>query len=131
MKKTTLISLLILFVLMVACSTTKNAADSSVSAEDLSTPVTLEDRLRQKSGVFFFGTEVRIRGGDQSFFGDSEPLFIINGQAITGGYSAAQSMVNAVEIRSITVLKNPSDLAMYGVRGANGVIKIKLKNSKG
>ena len=131
MKKANLISLVIIFVLMVACSTTKNTADSSVTAEDLSTPVTLEDRLRQKAGVFFFGPDIRIRGGDQSFFGDSEPLFIINGQAVTGGYNTAKTMVNAAEIRSITVLKNPSDLAMYGVRGANGVIKIKLKNSKG
>ena len=103
----------------------------AVSNEDLETPVSLQDRLLQKAGVYFHGTQVRIRGGDQSFFGDSEPLFEINGQVVTGGFAAASSMVNPVEIKSITVLKNPNELSMYGVRGANGVIKIRLKNSGG
>ena len=128
MKIKNVLSLLLLVTMCLACNSSKKGV-SAASEEDMATPVSLENRLKQTAGVFFFGSEVRIRGGDQSFFGDSEPLFIINGQAVTGGYSAAKNMVNEVEIRSITVLKNPTDLAMYGVRGVNGVIKIKLRNT--
>jgi len=92
--------------------------------------MTLEEHLLKKPGVFIQSGQVRIRGGDQSFFADSEPLFEINGQQLSGGYQAAVSFVNAAEIRSITVLKNPDELAMYGSRGLNGVVKINLKNTK-
>ena len=74
--------------------------------------------------------EVRIRGGGNSFNGDSEPLFEINGQVIQGGYSQAIQMARPIEIKSIEVLKNPNDLAAYGVRGMNGVIRIKLRNDQ-
>ena len=35
--------------------------------------------------------------------------------------------INPVDVESITALRNPSDIAIYGVRGANGVIVIKTK----
>jgi len=130
MKNFRFLSLCLLILLMSACSSSKNGI-SSASKEDLSTPISLEDRLRQTSGVFFQGTQVRIRGGDQSFFSDSEPIFVINGQVITGGFAAVNSIVNAAEIRSVRALKDPAELSLYGVRGSNGVIIIRLKNGKG
>ena len=115
---------------MSSCSSSKNGISSNNQA-DLSTPISLEDRLRQTPGVFFHGTQVRVRGGDQSFFGDSEPLFVINGQVITGGYAAVNSLISAAEIKSVRSLKEPTELSLYGVRGSNGVILIRLKNDKG
>ena len=38
--------------------------------------------------------------------------------------------INPRDVESITALKNPSDLAIYGVRGGNGVIVIKTKKSR-
>jgi len=115
---------------MGACSSSKNGV-SYANKGDLSTPISLEDRLRQTPGVFFHGSQVRVRGGDQSFFGDSEPIFVLNGQVVTGGYATVNSMVNAAEIRSVRSLTDPTKLALYGVRGSNGVIIIRLKNGKG
>lgn len=130
MKNLPLLSLCLLLFLVSSCSSSKNGISSNNQA-DLSTPISLEDRLRQTPGVFFHGTQVRVRGGDQSFFGDSEPLFVINGQVITGGYSAVNSLVSAAEIRSVRSLTEPTELSLYGVRGSNGVIIIRLKNDKG
>lgn len=93
--------------------------------------LSLEDRLLRKPGVFIQNGQVRIRGGDQSFFGNSEPLFEINGQQISGGFAAVNGLVSPQDIKSISVLKNPDELAIYGVRGVNGVVKIRLKNAKG
>ena len=130
MKNLPLLSLCLLLFLVSSCSSSKNGISSNNQA-DLSTPISLEDRLRQTPGVFFHGTQVRVRGGDQSFFGDSEPLFVINGQVITGGYAAVNSLISAAEIKSVRSLKEPTELSLYGVRGSNGVILIRLKNDKG
>ena len=52
---------------------------------------------------------------------------MVNGQPLNGGLSAANNMIPVNEISSIRVLKTPSEVGMYGVRGANGVIVITLK----
>ncbi len=116
--------------LLLACASTKK----EVSGPPDNNPkqlMSLEDRLLRTSGVIIQNGQVRIRGGDQSFFGNSEPLFEINGQVITGGFAAVNNLVGPQDIRSIRVLKNPDELAIYGSRGLNGVVKIRLKNSKG
>jgi len=125
-----LLLLLIPIFTIIACGTSKNG----VTIPEDNNPkqvLTLEERLLRKPGVIIQNGLVRIRGGDQSFFGNSEPLFIINGQAVTGGFAAVNNMFSAMDIKSITVLKTPNELAMYGVRGLNGVVKIRLKNNKG
>lgn len=128
MKK--LLLLTSVLTLLIACSATKK----EVSGPPDNNPkqlLSLEDRLLRTPGVRIQNGQVRIRGGDQSFFGNSEPLFEINGQAITGGFAAVKNLVGPQDIRSIRVLKNPDELAIYGSRGLNGVVKIRLKNGKG
>jgi len=93
--------------------------------------LTLEDHLLRAPGVTISNGKVRVRGGDNSFYNESEPLFEINGQVVSGGYQSAATLVSANEIIRIRVLKNPDELAMYGVRGMNGVVKIKLRNTAG
>jgi TonB-dependent SusC/RagA subfamily outer membrane receptor len=73
------------------------------------------------SGVVVNGRSVLIQQG-HSFFGSSEPLFVVNG-VIVGSID----YVNPLEVKSINVLKG-SSAAIYGVRGSNGVISITLKN---
>lgn len=129
MKVYSLGYLVFILMLLVSCSTKKMNGPSS-SAENESREIkTLEEHLLQKPGVFIQSGSVRIRGGDQSFFSDSDPLFEVDGQILTGGYQEAGRLINPAEIKSVRVLKEPTDLAMYGARGLNGVIKIKLKNS--
>jgi len=69
---------------------------------------------------------VRIRGAT-SFYGSSEPLYVIDGQPIEPGPGGSLSGINPYDIESIEVLKDPAGTTMYGVRGANGVIVIKTK----
>lgn len=130
MKHPFLFVLSLTVLLLAACSTSK----SGVSIPEDNNPkqlLSLEDRLLRTPGVLIQNGQVRIRGGDQSFFANSEPLFEINGQVVSGGFASVKTMVGPMDIRSIRVLKNPTDLAMYGARGLNGVVKIRLKNTKG
>jgi len=72
------------------------------------------------------GIAVRIRGA-ASFLAGSRPLYVLDGIPIEPGPNGAINGLNAHDIESIEVLKDPVSTAMYGVRGANGVIVIKTK----
>ena len=72
------------------------------------------------------GIAVRIRGGS-SILGSNEPLYVIDGVEIAPGPGGALAGINPHDIASIEVIKDPAGEAMYGVRGANGVIVIRTK----
>jgi len=87
------------------------------------------------------GAEVRIRGGT-SISASSEPLYVIDGVPISnepteaggiglGGQASLPrsplTLLNPSDIETITVLKDASATAIYGSRGANGVILIQTK----
>lgn len=89
-------------------------------------------------------TSVRIRGVN-SISASSEPLYVIDGMPVdntrftteVGGDAGLSnttlnplSMISANDIESMTVLKDASATAIYGSRGANGVILIKTKGGK-
>lgn len=65
-------------------------------------------------------SRIRIRGGT-SINASSEPLYVVDGFA--GG-----SMPVAEDIQSIEILKDASATAIYGSRGANGVVLVTTKN---
>lgn len=65
---------------------------------------------------------VRIRGV-RSLTASNEPLFVVDGIPITGGIQD----FNPQQIESIEVLKDASATAIYGSRGANGVIIVTTK----
>ncbi len=64
----------------------------------------------------------------------STPLFVVDGLALdnssTGGSTNPLSFLNPQDIESIDVLKDASATAIYGARGANGVILITTKKGK-
>ncbi len=64
---------------------------------------------------------VRIRGTS------NEPLYVIDGLPIRPGPGGSLAGINPYDIESIEVLKDAASTAMYGVRGANGVIVITTK----
>jgi TonB-dependent SusC/RagA subfamily outer membrane receptor len=72
------------------------------------------------------GIAIRMRGNN-SFFSGSEPLYVIDGIPVTPGPGGALSGVNPYDIATIKVLKDPAETALYGVRGANGVIVVTTK----
>lgn len=74
------------------------------------------------------GISVRI-GGPTSFMLTGEPLYVVDGVPIEPGPNGTLSWLNPRDIASIEVLKYGASTAIYGVRGANGVIVIKTKGS--
>ncbi len=72
------------------------------------------------------GIAVRIRGAS-SVYGNNEPLYVVDGIAMQPGPNGALTGINPYDIESIKVLKDAADTAIYGMRGANGVILIKTK----
>lgn len=72
------------------------------------------------------GVSVRIRGA-ASFYASSEPLYVIDGIPIQAGPGGSLSGISPYDIESIKVLKDPAETALYGIRGANGVIVITTK----
>jgi TonB-dependent SusC/RagA subfamily outer membrane receptor len=69
---------------------------------------------------------VQIRGAT-SLNSDAQPLYVIDGVAITPGPGGALSGISPYDIASIEVLKDAASITMYGSRAANGVILIKMK----
>ncbi|WP_245949471.1 SusC/RagA family TonB-linked outer membrane protein [Echinicola strongylocentroti] len=68
------------------------------------------------------GVNIRIRGSN-SIQGDNSPLYVIDGFP----YSGSPTNLNNADIASIEVLKDASATAIYGSRGANGVVLITTK----
>jgi len=71
---------------------------------------------------------VRIRGGT-SVYGNGEPLYIVDNIPVQAGPNGALTGINPSDIESIRVLKEATDIAFYGSRGANGVIVVKTKRA--
>jgi TonB-linked SusC/RagA family outer membrane protein len=74
------------------------------------------------SGAPGSGSSIRIRGGN-SITAGNEPLYVIDG--LIGGGDI--NLINPEDIESMVVLKDASSTAIYGARGANGVILITTK----
>ena len=68
---------------------------------------------------------IRIRGGG-SITQDNAPIYIVDGIQVEN----ALSMISPQDIASIDVLKDASTTAIYGARGANGVVIITTKNGR-
>ena len=86
-------------------------------------------QVTKNSGAPGGGSTVRIRG-TSSIRAGNNPLYVIDGLPISGGSSSSQnplSLINPQDIVSIEVLKDASATAIYGARGANGVVLISTK----
>ncbi len=70
--------------------------------------------------------QVRIRGGN-SMIGSNEPLYVVDGFPLVGGLN----FINPADIETIDILKDASATAIYGARGANGVVMITTKSGSG
>jgi TonB-linked SusC/RagA family outer membrane protein len=120
-------------------------AVSSISGSEVVVPavpaVTISSALQGRaagvqvltaSGMPGVGTSVRVRGTN-SITANSEPLYVIDGVPVTQGTASADPTqnplvtINTADIASIQILKDASATAIYGSRGANGVILISTK----
>jgi TonB-dependent SusC/RagA subfamily outer membrane receptor len=118
-------------------------AVASVRVEDVPVAVTpnvgqmLEGRVAgaqvtQNNGAPGGGLSIRVRGTN-SIAANTEPLYVIDGvPAITGSgsndpYQNPLGAINPNDIESIEVLKDASSTAIYGARGAAGVVLVTTK----
>ena len=97
----------------------------------------------ETSGEPGANVEVRIRGGT-SVSSTNQPLYVIDGIPVTddavtpggaGDVSTAPApdpltLINPNDVQNVTVLKDASATAIYGSRGANGVILITTKRGR-
>ncbi len=81
-------------------------------------------QVMQNTGAPGATMSIRIRGGN-SIKGSNEPLYVIDGFPVNN-----QTMLNNSDIESIEILKDASATAIYGSRGANGVVLITTKRGK-
>lgn len=112
------------------------SAISKVTSEDIQRlkPLRLEQALQgntagvqviANSGQPGDGLTVRIRGAGST--GSADPIYIVDGLPVGG-----LDYINPNDIESMEVLKDASATAIYGARGANGVVLITTKQgSKG
>lgn len=127
------------------------SSTSRVAAQEIKSAVvnTLDQALQgratgvqvtQSSGEPGASTVVRIRGNN-SLSGNNEPLYVIDGFPMppyreasanfTGAYAQNGLYgINPNDIESMEVLKDASATAIYGSRGANGVVLITTKAGK-
>ena len=116
--------LLSLFVglIIASCSSTSTLTrgdnkDNNPNMENVS----LIDQLKRYPGLSIRGTQVFMRG-ISSINNPNEVLFIVNGTQV-GNFSGV-STISPQEVKRIEVIKNPADLAIYGLRGSGGVVLI-------
>ena len=85
-------------------------------------------QMTTSTGSLGSSPSIRIRGiGTISSSVEKEPLYIVDGVP----YSGDLNNLNPADIESMTVLKDAASNALYGARGANGVIMITTRKAKG
>ncbi|WP_316798647.1 TonB-dependent receptor [Pedobacter frigidisoli] len=122
---------------------------STISQTALKQPVSSLDQalkgaaagvqVTQTSGQPGGGVSIRIRGGS-SIQGGNEPLYVIDGfpvynspttsGVVSGTLINPLSSINPADIETIDILKDASATAIYGSRGANGVVIVTTKKGK-
>ncbi len=115
------------------------------SPEELIQGKTAGVQITQASGEPGAGVALRIRG-TTSVRSNNNPLFVVDGVPLAGddtaastgdlgfGNSSARNPLNFLspsDIESISILKDASATAIYGSRGANGVVIVQTKSGRG
>ncbi|MBE8726664.1 SusC/RagA family TonB-linked outer membrane protein [Flavobacterium hungaricum] len=116
-----------------------NLSQVTSSADNLLRGAVAGVVVTQSSGRPGASSSVRIRGGN-SITAGNEPLYVVDGiliyndnnnssagVAFSGASVNVMSTINPADIESIEVLKDASATAIYGSRGANGVVIITTK----
>ena len=80
-------------------------------------------RVLQNDGTPGAAPSIRIRGTN-SILGSNEPLYVID------GFPGTPNSLQSTDIESMEILKDASATAIYGSRGANGVVIITTKRGK-
>ncbi|MDR3060875.1 MAG: SusC/RagA family TonB-linked outer membrane protein, partial [Dysgonamonadaceae bacterium] len=111
------------------------AAISRVTTEelDLEKPTNVQNALKGKISGVQITSNSGAPGADSKIYirgigtvNDSGPLYVIDGMPSSNGIN----YLNPSDIASIEILKDAASAAIYGARGANGVVLVTTKNGK-
>ena len=131
--------------LLVSCSHRQAASDSQTDARPPGTVLTADD-IRRSPGQSLEqlllarvpgltieraadGSSKLILRGKNTLVGDTEPLFVVNGIPLGAAVGGNLSAINIYDIETVQVLRDAAATSEYGVRGSNGVIVIRTKQS--
>ena len=130
---------------LVSVKVKDNVANQSFSVDQLLQGRAAGVQVTQNAGSPGSGISVKIRGTN-SLRGNNEPLYVIDGVIISSagedvlaaggvGNSGQENQnglngINPRDIESIQILKDASATAIYGSRGANGVVLITTKKGE-
>jgi len=127
--------LLIFTLIFLSCEINKTTVSNSSNIYEARTlinksGISLLNKIRTSPGIIIQGNDeenarVYTRGINSINF-PKEVLFILDGFQV-GTFSQIVNILDPNDIKSIRVLKNGADLAIYGFRGSGGVILIKTK----
>ena len=94
---------------------------SAVRVDDALKGLTSGVNVTSTSGQPGAGSQIRIRG--IGTINDANPLYVVDGMAVTSGID----YLSPSDIERIDILKDAASCAVYGTRGANGVILVTTK----
>lgn len=126
-------NIFILIFTLIGCNTAIKKNIDSFKPNEInvsnSSNISLLNRIRSNPGIYIEGVGENARvftKGVTSINNQKEVLFILNGVQV-GAFSQIVNILNPESVKSITILKNANDIAIYGFRGSGGVILIKTK----
>ena len=131
--------------LLVSCSHHKAASGAQTAPLPPGTVLTAEDIRRHPGQSLEQLLLARVPGltieravdghaklilrGKNTIMGEDEPLFVVNGIALGPSVAGNLNAVDIHDIDTVQVLVDAAATSAYGVRGANGVIVIRTKQS--
>ena len=84
-------------------------------------------QVNNSTGTPGSAPSIRIRGFN-SINGDNSPLYVVDGIPLVSADQITQ--INPADIESMSILKDAASCALYGNRGANGVVLVTTKKAK-
>jgi len=121
---------------MASCASTNmatgpnNAGESNEVKTQDEANLPLSSYLRRVPGLMIQGSgdnvTIMIRGASTAS-GSTNPLFVVDKMPVGNNYAQVANMVDVNSIKTVRVLKDASETAAYGSRGANGVVEIITK----
>tara|TARA_Y100001949_G_C15977610_1_gene326883 strand:- start:1791 stop:2171 length:381 start_codon:yes stop_codon:yes gene_type:complete len=124
----TRVNLLFLMILL-GCNIYKEPNNMDEIKSIQNNNISLLDRIRSNPAIRINGNNLNAKvyiNGINSIYHQKEVLFVLDGLKV-GNYSEVANLIGNSDIEAINILKEPSDLALYGFIGSGGVVLIKTK----
>jgi len=124
----TRVNLLFLMILL-GCNIYKEPNNMDEIKSIQNNNISLLDRIRSNPAIRINGNNLNAKvyiNGINSIYHQKEVLFVLDGLKV-GTYSEVANLIGNSDIEAINILKEPSDLALYGFIGSGGVVLIKTK----